>query len=445
MFENRVFLHKSVIEKKGDYILYRMQQSQRIEYNHSLVKAIELANKDNLPLVVSFAFTSFPEANKRHYFFMYQGLKTLSAKLKDMGVNVLFEIADPVKHTLKIASKAKTLIMDCGYLKIQRQWLKEIISNVDCEVYVFESDIVVPVYSAYSKEAWSAAVLRPKINVKLSGYLEEVYIPALKNKTQIFDFTFPDRDTVCRDLCLDDSVDDVSGFFSGGEEQACNFLTDFIENKLCHYGEKRNFPEYNFSSELSPYLHFGQISPIKIAIEILKRLDYDDENVKAFLEELIVRRELAINFVFYNKDYDNYKCLPEWAKIALENHKNDYRETIYSLQSLENANTHDNAWNAAQKEMLITGKMHNYMRMYWGKKILEWSETPEEAFNNTIYLNNKYCLDGRDANSFAGIAWCYGKHDRAWRERSIFGTVRYMNYAGLSRKYDIEKYIRKFS
>jgi deoxyribodipyrimidine photo-lyase len=195
-----------------------------------------------------------------------------------------------------------------------------------------------------------------------------------------------------------------------------------------------------FTSGLSPYLHFGQISPLFVALEVKKSGKKGKED---FLEELIVRRELAVNFVHYNSAYDSFNCLPQWAKATLHAHLEDKREYAYSLKDLENAKTHDPYWNAAQEEMRISGKMHGYMRMYWGKKILEWTRSPEEAFRRALYLNNKYNIDGRDPNGFAGVAWCFGKHDRPWKERQIFGKVRYMSSHGLERKFEIEKYVRK--
>jgi deoxyribodipyrimidine photo-lyase len=168
-----------------------------------------------------------------------------------------------------------------------------------------------------------------------------------------------------------------------------------------------------------------------------------DANIAAYLEELVVRRELAINFVYYTPDYDTYSCLPAWARQTLAEHKQDKRQFLYTATQLENAATHDPYWNAAMLEMKHTGFMHNYIRMYWGKKILEWSRTPEQAFKTTLAINNKYFIDGRDPNSYAGVAWTFGMHDRAWKERPVFGKVRYMAASGLERKCDIRAYVKK--
>ncbi len=193
---------------------------------------------------------------------------------------------------------------------------------------------------------------------------------------------------------------------------------------------------------MSPYLHFGQISPLYVAIQISQHRSPGKE---AFLEELIVRRELSMNFVHYNQNYDSFTGIPDWAKHTLDEHRQDPRKYMYSLEQLEQAQTHDPYWNAAQREMVITGKMHGYMRMYWGKKILEWTTKPEEAFSIALYLNNKYELDGRDPNSFTGVAWCLGKHDRPWGRRPIFGNIRYMSAEGLKRKFNANKYAQKYN
>jgi deoxyribodipyrimidine photo-lyase len=248
-----------------------------------------------------------------------------------------------------------------------------------------------------------------------------------------------DIDRFVKKLDVDRTVGRV-GVYRGGTTPAKKFLRQFVAKKLDHYSELSNDPSADGVSHLSPYLHFGQISPLKIALEVLKRKSPGEE---AFLEELIVRRELSMNFVFFNSRYDDFGCLPSWAKKTLNEHAGDEREYIYSLEDFEAARTQDPYWNAAQREMMSRGKMHGYMRMYWGKKILEWTESPEQAFKTALFLNNRYELDGRDPNGFTGVAWCFGKHDRAWSERSVFGKIRYMNAAGLRRKFDIDAYVRR--
>jgi deoxyribodipyrimidine photo-lyase len=195
-------------------------------------------------------------------------------------------------------------------------------------------------------------------------------------------------------------------------------------------------------SGLSPHLHFGQISPVRIALTVTRASHASEGARAAFLEQLIVRRELAMNFVEHTPDYDSWSCLPAWARATLVAHAGDPRPFLYTPSELEGAATHDPFWNASMKQMKRTGLLHGHMRMYWGKKILEWSPTPEAGFREALRLNNRWFLDGRDPCSFAGVAWCFGLHDRPWGGRPIFGNVRYMNESGLKRKFDMAAYLR---
>jgi deoxyribodipyrimidine photo-lyase len=242
-------------------------------------------------------------------------------------------------------------------------------------------------------------------------------------------------------LTIDRSVA-PSEAFQGGPAEAKRRLTRFVGSKLAYYADRRNDPTLDFQSGLSPYLHFGQISPVDVALAAMTS-GAPRNALDAFLEELIVRRELSMNFAARNPDCCAYAGLPNWARATLAAHARDRRDHLYDEAAWEAAATHDPYWNAAQREMVRTGKMHNYMRMYWGKKILEWSRSPEAAFDIALRLNDKYELDGRDPNSCAGVAWCFGKHDRPWTERPVFGMVRYMNAAGLDRKFDMPDYVER--
>jgi deoxyribodipyrimidine photo-lyase len=251
-----------------------------------------------------------------------------------------------------------------------------------------------------------------------------------------------DSAAVMKSLKIDRSVSAVSGRFKGGSSEAKRRFAEFLKNRLTRYDRNHNQPQTDDTSQMSPYLHFGQISPLYLALEAMK-VSGSKSAKDAFFEEMIVRRELACNFTHYRPNYDSYDCIPGWALISLAEHHRDRRPYMYSAEQLANADTHDPYWNAAMREMVFTGFMHNYMRMYWGKKILEWSRTPEEGFATTLSLNNKYFIDGRDPNSFTGVAWIYGIHDRAWPQRSIYGKVRTMMASGLERKCDISAYVRK--
>jgi deoxyribodipyrimidine photo-lyase len=308
-----------------------------------------------------------------------------------------------------------------------------------------ESDVVAPVELVSEKEAYSAGILRPKLQKHLERFLVPLRETAVRQDSMGFRFDgvpVDDVNGVLARLSVDRTVAPVVSF-KGGTRKAMELLQTFIEEKLKDYADLRSDPGLDLGSQMSPYLHFGQISPLTIALRVQNARGKPPQAKKAFLEELIVRRELSMNFVHYNPHYDSMRCLPDWAVKTLKDHEKDRREFVYTQKQFEQARTHDPYWNAAQQEMVATGKMHNYMRMYWGKKILEWSKTPFKAYETALYLNNKYELDGRDPNGFAGVAWCFGKHDRAWKERPIFGKVRYMNAAGLKRKFDMDAYVKR--
>jgi len=424
------------------YVVYWMQASQRSKYNHALEYSIQLSNRYQKPLLVFFGIAEgFPEANLRHYVFMLQGLKELKRSLEKRHIQCIIRKTSPEKGIVSLSKIACLLVVDRGYQRIQRSWRSYVANQIKCPMIQVESDIIVPVEEASDKEEYAAFTLRPKLMKNYDIYAKKpnTNIPM----TNSFTKEFPSEDikditTYLSKTSIDDSVKPVDGFI-GGEKYAEKRLNDFLKNKIDRYPELKNDPNLDYTSDLSPYLHFGNISPIQIAIEVSKTPAYE-----SFVEELFIRRELSINFAHYNPLYDSYECIPQWSKDTLKDHESDRREYLYELDDLEQANTHDPYWNAAQRQMMTTGKMHGYMRMYWGKKIIEWTKRPHEAYQKTIYLNNKYELDGRDPNGFAGVAWCFGKHDRPWKKRPIFGTIRYMNDTGLKRKFDIEAYARKY-
>ncbi len=430
--------------RDGEFVLYWMQAAQRADWNHALEYAVETANASQKPLRAVFVLTDYPEANLRHYQFMLEGLAQTRQQLSKRGITLNVILGKPETVLPRLAKKARLLITDDGYLRIQRQWRNAVADAIDCLMLEVITNVIVPVEIASEKENFSAGTLRPRIHRQLADFLKPLKAAKLDSRLHGNDsfkdsISLDDIDAVLNKMHLDRSVP-PSKHFRGGPEEAQKRLKAFIKEKLDLYGDKRSDPTLDIQSHLSPYLHFGQISPLQVALEIEAT---DSPGKEAFLEELIVRRELAFNYVWYNPKYDDFAALPHWAVNTLNVHTKDKREYAYTLTQLETAQTHDPAWNAAQMEMVITGKMHNYMRMYWGKKILEWTKSPKQAFEWTLYLNNKYELDGRDPNSFAGVAWCFGKHDRPWGERPIFGKVRYMNYAGLKRKFDPQSYIDK--
>jgi len=432
--------------RDGDYVLYWMQQSQRAECNHALEYAIQQANEMGQRLLVVFGLTdNYPEANLRHYRFLLEGVQETQASLERRGIKMAVQHGPPDEVALRLAKDASLLVCDRGYLRHQKQWRERAANEANCRVVQVESDVVVPVDTVSGKQEYAARTIRPKINKLREQFLVELRTTPLDKDSlnlSAQSLKLDDIGRVLGQLQLDESVTPVNRLFRGGTSEAKRLLRRFQEEHFDRYESNRNRPETDDISHMSMYLHFGQISPVEIAIAI-QSTDSRRKNKDRYLEELLVRRELAQNFVHFTPNYDQFACLPGWAKQTLREHAGDRREYEYTQSELEAAATHDRYWNAAMREMKHTGFMHNYMRMYWGKKILEWSRTPEAAYRTALAINNKYFLDGRDANSYANVGWIFGLHDRAFAERPIFGKVRYMSADGLKRKCDIEGYVEK--
>ncbi len=439
--------------RDGDYVLYWMQQSQRAECNHALEYAVQRANEARLPLLVGFGLTDvYPEANARHYAFMLQGLADAKAALARRGIAMTVQRGEPDEEALRLGKKAAMIVTDRGYLRPQKQWRKRVAKEAGCAVVQVEGDVIVPVDAVTHKAQYAARTIRPRINEKLGHFLVDLRTTALEKSSLPLTKQWAGRwrdeidldhiDAALAKLKIDHSIKPVKRFVGGGSA-ARGMLKRFVEQRLEHYAAHRNQPQTDDVSHMSMYQHFGHISPLQVALQIEAATGGNGPNHQTFMEELVVRRELAQNYVAFTENYDTYEAVPGWARKTLAAHADDSRGHLYTRDELEASETHDPYWNAAMTEMRLTGYMHNYMRMYWGKKIIEWSPSPQEAFATALAINNKYFIDGRDGNSFAGVAWCFGLHDRPWGEREIFGTVRYMNAAGLKRKCDIEGYVRK--
>ena len=433
--------------QKGQWVLYWMQQSQRAHDNPALEYAISQANRLGLPVLVAFGLTDgYPEANLRHFRFMLEGLAETQRQLVRRRIGMVVRKGDPATVVGPLAARSALLVCDVGYTRHQCAWRRSVSQSAPCRAVAVEGDVVVPVGVVSPKAEYAARTIRTKIHKHLKNFLT----PCPRYRPRLSSLDIAEKsldlgaiDTILAGLDIDRSVPAVSQFFKGGPAIAKKRLRRFIAHRLQNYATNRNQPQTDDVSHMSPYLHFGQISPVFLALEIGDADTAMGIDRAAYLEELIVRRELAVNFVRYTPDYDCYSCLPNWARKSLEEHIVDRRAYLYDRQTLEAAKTHDPYWNAAMTEMCATGFMHNYMRMYWGKKILEWSPSPAKAFDLALALNNKYFLDGRDPNSYAGVGWVFGLHDRAWFQRDIFGKVRYMAASGLERKCDIAAYVQK--
>ena len=430
----------------GRYVLYWMQAAQRAASNPALEHAITEANRLDQPLRVVFGLTPhFPEANERHYRFMLEGLREVATALAQRGVGFTVEPGEPSQVALRLARMASLVVCDRGYLRLQKQWREQVAARAPCRVVQVETEVVVPVDEASDKEEAGAYTLRPRLTKLLGEYLQPLPTGQVKRRWDEGEANGGPGDTRPLHGNGPRGVAALAGQgsasrFIGGTSQALKLLRRFLREQLSTYHEQSNQPDRDATSHLSLYLHFGQISPLQVALEAQA---VGGDGAARFLEQLIVRRELAINFVHRNPQYDRYDCIVGWQAQTLGQHVEDARPVLYTPDQLEAAGTHDEYWNAAMREMLLTGFMHGYMRMYWGKKIIEWSPDPREAFARLLHLNNKYFVDGRDPLSFANVAWCFGKHDRPFMERAIFGKVRYMNAAGLKRKFDMAGYVRR--
>jgi deoxyribodipyrimidine photo-lyase len=432
-------------DKEKGPILYWMSRDQRMKDNWALLFAQDLALEQKASLGVIFCLVpDFLQATIRQYDFMLRGLEETEKSLEAKNIPFILLTGSPEEEIPRCVQKlrAGALVTDFDPLKIKRRWKGRIHAELHIPFFEVDSHNVIPCWEASPKQEFAAYTFRPKVHKRLHDFLDP-FSPVKKH-------SFPwkteakrtDWNAARKNLKVDYSVSGVD-WIEPGEKAARKMLRRFIDHKLSVYAAQRNDPNSDALSNLSPYLHFGQISAQRIAQEVLKA-DMPEENREAFLEELIVRRELADNYCFYNRNYDNFRGFPEWAKKTLDEHRRDKREYLYSLEQFERGLTHDMLWNASQMEMVKTGKMHGYMRMYWAKKILEWTRDPKAAQKIAIALNDRYELDGRDPNGYTGIAWSIGGvHDRAWFSRAIFGKVRYMSAGGAKSKFDVDAYIKK--
>ena len=443
MNQQRMRILKNATLRKNGPIVYWMSRDQRAQDNWSLFYAQQLAIEREEQLLVIFCLVpTFLEATMRQYGFMLRGLAETFTVLREKNIPCYLLQGEPQEMIPPWLTQhnASLLVTDFDPLTIKRCWKEKILAAMDISCHEVDAHNIVPCWIASPKLEYAAYTLRPKINKLLPQFLEE--IPQIRDHpiTGIHSDSFPDLKELFFSLRINHSVKEID-WLVPGSRAAQSLLASFIEEKLPYYAAQSNDPTKDMQSNLSPYLHFGQLSSQRVALSIVRGQNITSAT-ESFLEELIIRRELADNFCFYHPHYDTSRAFHPWAQKTLSEHLDDEREYCYSLATFEEGCTHDELWNAAQRQMVYTGKMHGYMRMYWAKKILEWSKNPTQAMEIALYLNDKYQLDGRDPNGYAGVAWSIGGvHDRAWGERNIFGKIRYMNYNGMKRKFDIKAYI----
>jgi deoxyribodipyrimidine photo-lyase len=476
----------------GKYILYWMQMFKRTTHNHALNFAVQQANERKIPLVVYEGLKFYyPWANDRLHTFILEGVEEKRKAFAAKGILYLFYLQQdetfPKNVVSELASEACLIVTDDFPCFIIPQHNKRIAERANIPVYAVDSNGIIPM-SKFDKENYAAYTIRPRIKRMLPDYdkpfiEENVVCPAdyfincedsflrspsfFLNSTDFFlrspsfflsnedfflrsssfilrspsFFTFNDE-TIAAAVanCAINHDIKPSHVYKGGSLNAHKRLAHFIKEIFPNYNETRNECSVDGSSRLSPYLHFGYLSVFEI-VEAVNNADVPTESKESFLEELIVRRELAYNFTRFNDKYDSLECLPNWTLETMRKHNADTRDYLYSVEQLERGETHDEIWNAAQRELVETGGMHNYVRMLWGKNVIAWTKSYEEAFAILEDFNNKYALDGRNPNSYAGILWCFGKHDRPWFERNVFGTIRYMTSGSSGKKFNAKRYI----
>jgi deoxyribodipyrimidine photo-lyase len=427
-----------------------MQRAQRALDNPALEAAIRRANELGKPVVVFFALLKkHPIANLRHYTFMIEGLIDTAVRLERRGIGLVIRLSSsPVADFLKFCEEVRPAlaVIDENPLRNSARWRERAAEDIGVPLLSVDADVIVP-SCVIGREHYAARTIRPRIRAVVERYLKPVgnLASAVRWKAPAKMRSLAPSMNILRALSIDESVTPAT-HIHGGSSQAQKILRQFIARRLRGYAKLRNRPEASNTSRLSPYLHFGQIGPQTIARSVM-RSRAPAEDREAFLEELIVRRELAVNFVRYNSHYDRLEGCEPWALKTLRAHARDKRVCLYTAAQFERAETHDPLWNAAQRQMVRSGWMHGYLRMYWAKKILEWSPSAAEAFRVAVWLNDRYELDGRDPNGYAGVAWAIGgKHDRAWGpERPIYGMVRYMSYQSTRRKFASATYIARWA
>jgi deoxyribodipyrimidine photo-lyase len=447
-------LNRAPIDSNGKYVLYWSQMNRRVDGNHALVQAVNRANELGLPVLYYEALScSYPSANDRLHTFILEGVPEQARRLRQLGIGYCFylrrRLSDPNDVLYRLAEEAACVVSDDYSTSIGALHNASVPHRLEVLYEVVDSSCVVPM-GLLEKREYAAYTIRPKIRKLLPEYLKpcpsvEVArrweLPMTLSHTAVTESAIPSLVAACG---IDHSVA-PSISFTGGRLAAERALSVFLERNLRRYARERNQPSAHATSGMSPYLHFGQISSLEIALAAKRHAEEHRLIADEFLEELIVRRELSFNYARHVESPANLENLPAWSRQTLLQHACDPREPSYSYEQFEKAQTHDALWNACQKEMLLRGKIHGYYRMYWGKKVIEWSPTCQDALETMVRIHDRYALDGRDPNTYTGILWCFGLHDRPWQTRPVFGSIRFMSHDGMRRKTGVDAYIREIA
>ncbi|ELT97477.1 hypothetical protein CAPTEDRAFT_152478 [Capitella teleta] len=434
-------------DSKG--VLYWMSRDQRVQDNWALLYSQKLALDLEVPLYINFCLVpKFLEATIRQFGFMLKGLQEVEKECKSLRISFHLHLGHATDHLPQFVEDHNigAIVTDFCPLRVPTKWVTDLVKSLPDEIPLFQVDAhnIVPCWEASPKQEYGARTIRNKIHNQLSKYFTE-FPPVIQHA---FEAKAPcpavDWIEAEKSLEVDRSVKEVD-WATPGTTAGLKNLESFIQKRLGNFDADRNNPNKNALSNMSPWFHFGHVAPQRAMLMVNEMKTKYSKSVAAYIEEGVIRRELCDNYCFYQPNYDNIDGAYEWARLTLKAHRKDKREYVYSKEQLEKGKTHDDLWNAAQTQLLIEGKMHGFLRMYWAKKILEWTETPERGLEEAIYLNDKYSLDGRDPNGYVGCMWSIcGIHDQGWAERAVFGKIRFMNYNGCKRKFDVAAFVSRY-
>ncbi|MFN7876189.1 MAG: deoxyribodipyrimidine photolyase [Pirellula sp.] len=469
------------VRDSGDYVLYWMTAARRLRYNFGLQRAVEWANKLQRPLLIFDAVrTNYRWACDRFHQFLIDGIVERSTQLSSSKATHLAYIEPNANHGAglmeTLAQHACIIVADDYPCFFHPALYRKIAAKWGCTLEIVDSNTIVPMrlpdrtftvahsYRRYMQKVIAEGMPEFPVDEPLKALRTEK-LKALPNaiKKKWGCGLAGEGLSLCNDLSklpIDHAIKPTD---QGQESEARKVLNRFLKSRLSKYEHDRNEPELQGSSWLSPHLHFGTMSSFEVFFEVAKAEDWAPKKLskpngkmngfwnmsvdaEAFIDQLMTWREIGFNMCAREPNFDRYESLPDWAQTTLAEHADDPRQYVYSMEEFEHARTHDDLWNAAQNQLVHEGRIHNYLRMLWGKKILHWSATPQQALKTMIHLNNKYALDGRDPNSYSGIFWVLGRYDRAWGpERPIFGKIRYMTSESTRSKFSVKNYIRKYN